>query len=69
MAEVHSFDRSCHSDRHGGVQVSRMFWNRDDVSLLSFLHCRNADNGFYDDELAECVGQRRNVMMRRERNA
>ena len=69
VAEVHSVDRSRHSDRHGGVEVSRVFWDRDDVSLLSFIHCRNADNGFYDEELAECIGQRRNVMMMRMRNA
>ena len=68
VAEVHPVDSSRHSDCHGGVQVSRMFWNCDDVSLLSFMHCRNADNGFYDDELAECIGQRRNVMMMRIRN-
>ena len=69
VAEVHSVGRSRRSARHGGVQVSRVLWNRDDVPLLICVHCRNADNGFYDDELAECIGQRRNVMTRRMRNA
>lgn len=63
MAAIHSVDGSRRSDWDGGVQVSRVFRHRDDVALFLLVHCRNADNGFYDDELAECFEQRRNVGM------
>ena len=53
------------SDWTGGVQVSRVFGHRGDVCSFVFFHRRNADNGFYDDELAECFEQRRNVGERR----
>lgn len=68
MAEVHCVGGARRSDWNGGVQVSRVFRHRDDVSLIRSIHCRNADNGFYDDELAECFEQRRNVVMTRIRN-
>ena len=38
-----------------------MFRHRDDVALFLPVNCMNADDGFYDDELAECFEQRRNV--------
>ena len=61
VAAVHSVGDSRRSDWAGGVQVSRVFRHRDDVALFLPVNCRNADNGFYDDELAECFEQRRNV--------